>query len=851
MQSRVSFNSGEVTPELDARVDVEPLSRACEKLENWEVSQLGGIKRRRGMRSFALPNSDDVHLVPYVYSYSDVSSDEVRFLVEVGRSSVRVFSLARVDEYGHAICLASFESGSATVSGRHILDFSFTPLEVRYFQINNLLFLTSLDNAPLVLKFDGAAFSLEPWQFKHRVWRYNHEQRDEAIKVVLGGDSATVDFSGVTDARDLPASDHVDYLRASFYLEQQECSASSVSMRQDVSIVSGVPAFAAVGAKFAVRQDDVTVKYFVCTQDWAVDSYVSGLELPTNYTGYFTAVEDANDSFHALTPVYSIKNVQSVGIISKGTKIAIKSAYWDYWYCFKAFSKPAGGSSDFAAYPDYFFHGLPYGPAATCRSGWSFYVSGLWFGKYAVYRHDTTSDVNADWEAVGSTFSRVFAASNIMPSGSEPEECYLRAFLEKSRCLDNSSITPGFPTDDCSNRLIVNSYKHDAILRCEALVPGGTEIRWTPVTPVRLLTAVSKLVHDWSWQGFSKRYGYPLHASFYLSRLVFAATREQPQTLWLSRPDDLDNFLPGTSDDSSLWLTINSVSQNPICWVHEQHGELLVGTSYAEYAVAPSVTTGVLTPSTASAKRRSNVGSSSVPALLADNNILFVSRGGGKVYEMAYSLERDGLVSADISLFAPHIFREHGGVRCASFADKPDTVAYFVLGDGTLALCTYNSLQQVKAWHRWHTDGRVLDVCALPDGSRPDRVFFLVQRDGRTAIEVIDDESDFVDNGGRDYESLVVTTPLVDVRNGMVDKVPSTPISLFFGADVALYVGEVAFAVDGGENERSWFTPQTSSPVLSRGWYKTAIAPSGWTLNRRAAVRVRGLRGFELLCIQG
>ncbi|MBQ9096121.1 MAG: hypothetical protein IJY53_07280 [Akkermansia sp.] len=51
--------------------------------------------------------------------------------------------------------------------------------------------------------------------------------------------------------------------------------------------------------------------------------------------------------------------------------------------------------------------------------------------------------------------------------------------------------------------------------------------------------------------------------------------------------------------------------------------------------------------------------------------------------------------------------------------EVPDTVAMFALGDGQVALCTYNSLHQVCAWHRWVTEGRVLSVCAPPAASPP------------------------------------------------------------------------------------------------------------------------------------
>ena len=62
MQSRVSFNAGEFAPEMSARADVEYYNKGCLTLENWEVSQLGSIKRRRGMRKFAIAHSENSRL---------------------------------------------------------------------------------------------------------------------------------------------------------------------------------------------------------------------------------------------------------------------------------------------------------------------------------------------------------------------------------------------------------------------------------------------------------------------------------------------------------------------------------------------------------------------------------------------------------------------------------------------------------------------------------------------------------------------------------------------------------------------------------------------------------------------
>lgn len=81
MQTRTCFNGGEQSPELAARCDLDAYMRGCRVLENWVVSQMGGVKRRRGMRYFADALSEHSRLVPYVYSYAD--ADGLRFLVEI------------------------------------------------------------------------------------------------------------------------------------------------------------------------------------------------------------------------------------------------------------------------------------------------------------------------------------------------------------------------------------------------------------------------------------------------------------------------------------------------------------------------------------------------------------------------------------------------------------------------------------------------------------------------------------------------------------------------------------------------------------------------------------------------
>ena len=846
MQTRVAFNAGEFSPDLACRTDLDYYARGCSRLENWQVLQTGGVRRRRGMRLFAKADNREVHLMPYIYSFAAVA--DVRFLVEVGRSLIRVLN----PETG--LIVARFESGNVAEDESEVLDFEYqNPRACRYFQINKLLFITSQECRPMVLKYDGKKWELNAWKFKHAPFRYNHDARDYPISLRVGADEIEVDFSEVTDEAERPeAIVKRDVLQAAFYLEQQELTASSKSLRDGVQVVRGVPDSCKAGDKFAVWEDADETKFYVCTAAWSTSQYVAGLESPANYTQNFLETLGDGD-WDDVTPVYSVRDAAVNGSIAKGTKVAIRSAYWKYFYCFRDFERPVDGGTDFDDYRDFFWAGLPVGDAATCMSGWSFFCSGVWYAKYEVLRNYDTAAVNGDWEPRGVSFSRNFATQNLQVSGEEKEEeCYLRLRLCKTRCMADptenedgtlsADLAAGFPADSCCNRLIVNTYKHNVLLRCTR---ASEMLVWEDASPVPLLQPFSKQVYDWSWAAFSERYGYPALVYLFNSRLVFAATPEQPQTLWLSCTDDLDNFMTGTLDSSSIWATFSTCSQDPIYWMAEQNHQLVCGTS-AEICALTNPAKTFLTPANALRVHLSDSGCGSSPALVAENKVVFVGRGSWRVYQFAYSLEADGLVSSELSLFAAHIGEEHGGFGSCAMTTKPDVVCYYVMGDGSVALCTYNPMQDVKAWHRWNTHGTVLDVCVLPDGDRRDRVFFLVERKGKVFIEVVDDDSPLSDNGGNDYESVLVTNALGNPLRELAQKQNGGRVFMRLIAP-CVYRNNVWVSKDAFRTE--YLLDRQQPLTLTATWHEL-VAPTDYAFDVTAGIKVTGDCDFSLAAIQ-
>jgi hypothetical protein len=108
-----------------------------------------------------------------------------------------------------------------------------------------------------------------------------------------------------------------------------------------------------------------------------------------------------------------------------------------------------------------------------------------------------------------------------------------------------------------------------------------------------------------------------------------------------------------------------------------------------------------------------------------DNAVVFLQRQGKKLREMTFDIQRDGYVAPDLTLLAEHIMQS--GVVQLAFARQPDPMILAVLGNGELAVCTYDREQQVTAWTRWVTDGVFESVCSVY-GAQADEIWAVVRR---------------------------------------------------------------------------------------------------------------------------
>ncbi len=236
----------------------------------------------------------------------------------------------------------------------------------------------------------------------------------------------------------------------------------------------------------------------------------------------------------------------------------------------------------------------------------------------------------------------------------------------------------------------------------EAKITGRTN---TTVVVCTITDAFTNTDATASFQlgSFSDTTGHPACVSFFEQRLVFAATSDQPQTMFFSKSGDYENMTSGTDADSAMIYTIASNQVNAIKSLKATR-TLICMTTGGEYAVSSGTSQDAITPSNINIRKQSNYGSAGVDALSIGNATIFLQRAKRKVRELAYNFDTDGYVAPDLTILADHI--TDSGVVQMDYQQEPYSVVWAARTDGVLSGLTYNRLENVVAWHRHVIGGK-------------------------------------------------------------------------------------------------------------------------------------------------
>jgi len=273
----------------------------------------------------------------------------------------------------------------------------------------------------------------------------------------------------------------------------------------------------------------------------------------------------------------------------------------------------------------------------------------------------------------------------------------------------------------------------------EGAVWGWVKITGRTSTTVVTVDVKSTLTNTsaktiWQLGAWSDTTGYPGCVTFHEERLCFAGSTNQPQTVWLSKSGDYENFAPTETDgdvlaDDAITVTISDNKVNAIRWM-ESAEVLFLGTVGGEKVIRANTLGEALTPDNVTAKGQTTRGCANVLPVRMDRAILFIQRAGKKLFELAYSFENDSYAASEVSILAQHLTRPM--LKQMAYQATPWSIVWSARFDGVLTGFTYERDQQALAWHAQlqrpggarhrALPGRApAGQSAPPDGERPGR----------------------------------------------------------------------------------------------------------------------------------
>jgi hypothetical protein len=317
-----------------------------------------------------------------------------------------------------------------------------------------------------------------------------------------------------------------------------------------------------------------------------------------------------------------------------------------------------------------------------------------------------------------------------------------------------------------------------------------------------------------AWSGATQ----PGSVTFFEQRLTFAGSPNYPQTLWLSKSGDFENFTIGTNDDDAMIYTISSDYINPIHWL-VPHNVLHVGTLGSLWTCGARSVLDPLTPTNVKFEREATYGAMRHQARVIGGAVVFMGRSGKKIMEQSYSLQADGLQVRDLTLLANHI--TGSGVIEYDWAQDPDHTLWALRSDGILISGTYYPPEQVMGWCGHDTRGLFKSLAVIPYVGR-DQLWVLTQRDinGTTKkfIELMQDpevdeakDAFFVDCGLTFNDPQTLSSPST-----------GDPMTFTTGSSHGWDVGDYAYL--------SGFSGTTAMKVLPAGRYTLATGTTGTTI---------------------
>lgn len=227
--------------------------------------------------------------------------------------------------------------------------------------------------------------------------------------------------------------------------------------------------------------------------------------------------------------------------------------------------------------------------------------------------------------------------------------------------------------------------------------------------------------------------GNPGAASFFQQRLVLAAPSGAPSTFFMSQPGLYFNFdiTDPVQADNSITETLVSRTAEQIKAIVSSTSGMLVLTDQGSWLINGGSSGSAVSPSAIVASRQSNFGANDVPPIVANYDVLYVSAKGSAVRDLAYNIYFNVFTGSDISITASHLLFGYT-INEWAWAEAPFYVVWAVRSDGVMLTLTFLKEQEFIGWTHQITAGLYKSVCAVTESTSAagnvDAVYTVVHR---------------------------------------------------------------------------------------------------------------------------
>ena len=282
------------------------------------------------------------------------------------------------------------------------------------------------------------------------------------------------------------------------------------------------------------------------------------------------------------------------------------------------------------------------------------------------------------------------------------------------------------------------------------------------------------------------------------------------------------------SDGISATLT---ETESELLWITGSH-DLIIGAADGEVVIPANTGTIVgISPNTISDNQVSRMGSAPIQGAVLISGVVFIQLGGYKVREMNWQgVSNSYDQPVDLSFFSGHLFTGNP-ITAWDFAQSPDTVAYFLRTDGSLACLHYDPANGVRAWWQFEMrEGDSIRSIAVQTGPTGDTLFLSVTRGAYNYIEMLSSPDwtatptiptwCYMDCATQRYNAIPFTTVTVDASfNGVTMAVVANGVYL----GTAVPVGGVLTLPNGANANYATVGLLMATPTVKT----MPIAPDG------------------------